>query len=115
MSLLAIAIVAKARERAVTKRLIAEKFTFTRIGSTGGFLRKRSATLMIGLPEPKRLDDLKAIFSKSGKERSALVSGADSATLGQETGSVEVPLGAARLTVGGTTLFVVRLEELDQY
>ncbi|MFO0704691.1 MAG: cyclic-di-AMP receptor [Candidatus Andersenbacteria bacterium] len=115
MALLAIAIVDHTREGAVRKRLVAQEFVFTRLGSSGGFLRKRSATLLIGLPNEKRLADLKKILGSAGKERSALVSGTDISSLGQETGQVDVPVGAARLTLGGTTLFVVRLQELERY
>jgi uncharacterized protein YaaQ len=115
MSLLAIAIVSRNRERAVSKRLVENKFTFTRVGSTGGFLRKRSATLLIGLSDEQRLAELKKILSTAGKERSALVSANDVSSLGQETGQVDVPVGAARLTMGGSALFVVSLKEFERY
>ena len=115
MSLLAIAIVSHNRERAVSKQLVEQRFVFTRLGSSGGFLRKRSATLLIGLHKEERLQELKKIFESVGKGRSALVSGGETSPLGQETGSIDVPLGAARISMGGTTLFVVRLEDLQSY
>jgi len=99
----------------VSKELVANKFLFTRLGSSGGFLKKRSATLIIGLNDETRLAELKKIFTSVGQGRSALVSGGETNPLGQETGAVDIPLGAARLTMGGTTLFIVRLEHLESY
>ncbi|MFH0830471.1 MAG: cyclic-di-AMP receptor [Parcubacteria group bacterium] len=114
MAQLAIVIVNHDRERALSKKLVEQKFVFTRLGSTGGFLRKRSATLLIGLQDPARLTLLKNLIKGSSEQREALVS-ADDATLGSETGSLEVPLGAAQVITGGATLFVVNLEELTRY
>lgn len=114
MALLAIIVVSHDREKTLAKRLVEEKFVFTRVGSTGGFLRKRSATLFVGLKDDRRLEALKKLTQSSGGERQSLVS-AGVGELGTETGGVEVPLGAAQVTTGGTTLFVVKLEDLQRY
>ncbi|MBN1440631.1 MAG: cyclic-di-AMP receptor [Anaerolineales bacterium] len=62
---------------ALTDRLTERGFRFTRIASTGGFLRKGNVTLLIGIPEDK-LEEIVEIFrrtccpAESGQNRAIL-------------------------------------------
>lgn len=115
MALLTIIIINRDIERNFTKEILDEKFIFTRLGSTGGFLRKKSATLLIGLKDEKRLNLLKNILEKIARKRSSYISADSGRTLSSETGLPDLPLGAAPLIIGGATLFVIETKELVRY
>lgn len=50
---LLIAVIRDSDDPALSEKLTEGGFRFTRVASTGGFLRKGNVTLLIGLPEDK--------------------------------------------------------------
>jgi len=50
---LILAVIRDVDDSPLTERLTRDGFRFTRMASTGGFLRKGNVTLLIGLPEEK--------------------------------------------------------------
>jgi uncharacterized protein YaaQ len=101
-------------ERQATRELVAKKFVFTRIGSTGGFLRKKNVTLLVGLAD-NRVNELITLLKKITPETDALIPADSGSMLGAEAGAPEVPLGAAPLRVGGATLFIVPVEQTVRF
>ncbi len=109
-SKLAIIIANRDVERTLTNALLAEKFFLTRIGSRGGFLRKKNITLLLGLAE-ERVEKLLSIVTTVGSEKNSLVSADTEAPLATEAGLPELPLGAAALRTGGATVFILAVEK----
>ena len=114
MQKLAIIIVNRDIEKAVSAQLIAEKFVFTRLGSSGGFLRKKNSTLLIGLSE-ERIEKLTALLKAVASERSTLIPATGGSPLSAESGiPSELPLGAAPITMGGATLFIIPVDRVER-
>ena len=111
MNKLALIIVNRDIEKSFTKKLVEDKFVFTRIGSTGGFLKKKNVTLLIGLEED-RVPRLIEVLKCCGNERETLIGSDSGVTLSDEAGAPGVPLGAAPLHVGGATLFILPVEKI---
>jgi uncharacterized protein YaaQ len=61
---LLIAVIRDIDDNPLTERLTRDGYRFTRMASTGGFLRKGNVTLLIGLPEEK-IDGVVAIFRQT--------------------------------------------------
>jgi uncharacterized protein YaaQ len=61
---LILAVIRDVDDPSLTERLTERGFRFTRIASTGGFLRKGNVTLLIGLPQEK-VDEAVAIFRQT--------------------------------------------------
>ena len=74
---LLIAVIRDADDPALSEKLTEGGFRFTRVASTGGFLRKGNVTLLIGLPEDK-IDAAIDVFrrtcspAESGRNRAIL-------------------------------------------
>jgi len=61
---LIIAVIRDVDDPALTEKLTERGFRFTRMASTGGFLRKGNVTLLIGLPDDK-VEDVVEIFRQT--------------------------------------------------
>jgi uncharacterized protein YaaQ len=61
---LIIAVIRDVDDAPLTERLTKDGFRFTRMASTGGFLRKGNVTLLIGIPEEK-IEDVVLIFRET--------------------------------------------------
>jgi uncharacterized protein YaaQ len=61
---LIIAVIRDMDDPPLTARLTQEGFRFTRMASTGGFLRKGNVTLLIGLPQEK-IEEAVEIFRQT--------------------------------------------------
>jgi uncharacterized protein YaaQ len=61
---LIIAVIRDVDDQTLTERLSDRGFRFTRMASTGGFLRKGNVTLLIGLPQEK-VDEAVEIFRQT--------------------------------------------------
>lgn len=107
---LAIIIANRNIERTLTDKLLAEKFVLTRIGSTGGFLRKKNITLLLGLAE-ERIDKLLSIVTSIASEKNSLISADAETPLATEAGLPDLPLGAAAVRTGGATVFILPVEK----
>jgi uncharacterized protein YaaQ len=74
---LIIAVIRDVDDPAISEQLTEGGFRFTRVASTGGFLRKGNVTLLIGLPEDK-VDAAIDVFrrtccpAESGRNRAIL-------------------------------------------
>ncbi len=85
------------------------KFGVTRIGSTGGFLREGNTTLLIGV-EDTQVADVIALLQRTSQRRTRVL---------------PVPIGAtpngnalynyAEVTVGGAAMFVLDVDQFEQY
>ena len=101
------AIVNKEDAKSVTRALIEEGFSITRLSTTGGFLMAGNMTLLIGT-EDERVDDCIKVISRCCKQRTEIVPGTASIGVGLETA---MPI---EVTVGGATIFVTNVERFEK-
>ncbi|HHZ18356.1 MAG TPA: transcriptional regulator [Acholeplasmataceae bacterium] len=100
---LIIAIVSNEDCSLLMKALVNHKYFVTKLSSSGGFLKKGNATLMIGA-KPEDIDDIIKIISDYSKTRKEMVP----ASIISEFGTM--PSIPFEVTVGGATLFIVDVE-----
>jgi len=101
---LIIAIVSNEDCTLLMKALIKHKYFVTKLSSSGGFLKKGNATLMIGAKDDE-VDDIIGIISDYSKTRKELVP----ASIINDFGAM--PSLPFEVTVGGATLFIVDVEK----
>ncbi len=91
----------------VVKSLIDANYAVTKLSTSGGFLRKKNVTLMIGVEDELVDNVIKVIeeFSKSRKETVPFVNPGD-------TGMYPITTQMTQVLVGGATVFVV---DVDKY
>ncbi|GAB4452970.1 MAG: cyclic-di-AMP receptor [Armatimonadaceae bacterium] len=89
----------------ITESLLRNNFKFTKIGSTGGFLREGNVTLLLGVDD-RRLDECLAIIGEASKTRKQFVN-----VLPPDAGPVGtfVP-SPVEVEVGGAIAFVLPVE-----
>ena len=103
------AIVRKEDEGFVIERLNKEKISVTKLSSTGGFLRKGNATLMIGTEDENVDTVLKVIKEECSRRKEVLINPTYSAgTKGPVLGYAAPP---GTIDVGGATVFIVNVEQ----
>jgi uncharacterized protein YaaQ len=95
-------------EESVCNALLKEEFRFTRVGSTGGFLRQGNTTLLIGV-EADRLSKAVEVLSENSERRMRYVPMA----------SGTMPNGLTlynyvEVEVGGATIFTLDVEHFEQ-
>jgi len=94
----------------ITEALLRNGFKFTKIGSTGGFLREGNITLLIGVEEndAQRVID---VISESCKQREQFVNvlPPDAAPSG---GFMPSPV---KVLVGGAVCFVMDVERFERF
>ena len=83
-----------------------EGFKVTKLASTGGFLRAGNTTLLCGA-EDDRVEELISIIEKKCKSRKQITS-INSAHLSTAENFVPYPV---EVTVGGATVFVLKIDE----
>lgn len=90
--------------------LIHDGFKFTIIGSTGGFLREGSTTLLIGVPESDVANVLKIVRHRCmAREQLVNVMPLEAAPAGAFLGDpVKVP-------VGGGVAFVLDVDQFERF
>ncbi len=110
MNKLVIIIANRDIEKKVSKALLENKFRFTRVGSTGGYLRKKNFTLFVGI-NTEKVDKLIEIVKKVASEKGSFIGSDSGSNLSTEAGMPNLPLGAAPIKVGGATIFVVPVEQ----
>ena len=85
-------------------------FRFTKIGSTGGFLREGNVTMLIGA-EPEEIDRILAILAESSRTREQYVN-----VLPPEATPVGTFLtNPIKVQVGGAIAFVLDVERFERY
>jgi len=77
------------------------------LASTGGYLGRRNATLMIGLPQEREADVLKAL-QDTCRQRVEYM------TLPLEGSAMPMPAPVA-VTVGGATVFALPVERFEEF
>ncbi len=94
----------------ITETLLRNGFQFTKIGSTGGFLREGNVTLLIGV-ESKDLDRLLEIIGDSCKTREQFVNvlPPDAAPVGTFMPS------PVKVLVGGAIVWVLDVERFEKF
>jgi len=95
---LIIAIIAEDDVKEVTKKLNEQKIQFTRLSTSGGFLKKGNVTLLIGSEKPDEVIELLKELCKKREEYVPIM--LDSLS----------PM-VAPIEVGGATIFVLDVEK----
>ncbi len=94
----------------ITEALLRNGFKFTKIGSTGGFLREGNVTLLIGVEESE-LDKVLTVIGESCKTREQFVNvlPPDAAPVGAFMPS------PVKVLVGGAVAFVLNVERFERF
>ena len=101
------AIVSNDDSSRVSKELTKNRFSVTRLPTTGGFLRAPNTTFLIGTDDDK-VDEVISIIGKHSKKRTQMVPSSASYGVGMYTSfPVEVQ-------VGGATIFVTNIERFEK-
>ncbi len=107
---LVITIVHDRDKNRIAEALLRNGFKFTKIGSTGGFLREGNVTLLIGV-EDKELDKLMQVIGEGCKTREQFVNvlPPDAAPVGTFMPS------PVKVLVGGAVVWVVNVERFERF
>ena len=82
-------------------------FTVAKLPSVGGFLGRRNATLLVGLPEQKREQAVEAL-NKTCRQRIEYIA--------VPLESAPLPLPAPTpITIGGATVFAMEVEYYEEF
>ena len=94
----------------ITQALLRNDFKFTKIGSTGGFLREGNITLLIGVDE-KDVEKVLRVIGENCNTREQFVNvlPPDAAPVGTFMPS------PVKVLVGGAVSFVVDVERFERY
>ena len=87
-------------------------FFATVLSSSGGFLKKRSVTLMIGVDVDK-LDQALGILKQCAGKRDQMAYSDMAMTSGGPNPSI--PMVPVQMSVGGTVIFVLDLDDIIKY
>lgn len=85
-------------------------FFATVLSSTGGFLKKRSMTLMIGVEESKVEQALGILKQCAGRRQQMSYS-----DLSMSTGGASIPMMPVQMSVGGVVTFVLDLDDMKKF
>ena len=109
---LIIAIVHDRNKQRLTDALVAESISYTKLGSTGGFLRQGNATLLIAV-ESEQVDQILTVIRTSCKsaERFVPVAADPASALSHYAPSMG---GVVRDAGGGAVAFVLNIEEFHR-
>ena len=101
------AIVSNDDSSRVSKERTKNRFSVTRLATTGGFLMAGNTTFLIGTDDDK-VDEVISIIGKHSKKRTQMVPSSASYGVGMYTSfPVEVQ-------VGGATIFVTNIERFEK-
>ncbi len=107
---LVIAVVHDRDRSKITEGLLRNGFKFTKIGSTGGFLREGNVTLLIGVEE-RDVDRVLGIIGESCRTREQCVN-----VLPPDAGPVGTFIPSpVKVLVGGAITFVVDVERFERF
>lgn len=94
----------------ISEMLVRSNFKFTKLASTGGFLREGNVTFLIGIEEA-RLDELMNLIKDSCQTREQYA-----AFIPPDAGPVGVFMpSAVKVLVGGAVTFVVDAERFERF
>lgn len=91
----------------VIQQLMKEKYSVTKLSTTGGFLRVGNVTILIGINED-RVQDVIDIISRYSKSRKQIIPTA------VEAGINFYPTMPVEVAVGGATIFVLKVERFEK-
>lgn len=103
------AIVRKEDEGFVIERLNKEKISVTKLSSTGGFLRKGNATLMIGTEDEQVDTVLQIMKEECSRRQEVMISPTYSAS--SRDSVMGYPSSQITVEAGGATVFIVNVEQ----
>jgi uncharacterized protein YaaQ len=107
---LVVAVIHDRDQKRTSDSLLKAGFKFTKIASTGGFLREGNVTMLIGA-EKEELDPLLEILSESSRTREQYVN-----VLPPEATPVGTFLtNPVKVQVGGVIAFVLDVERFERY
>ena len=101
------AIVSNDDSSKVSKELTKNRFSVTKLATTGGFLMAGNTTFIIGT-EDERVDEAIEIIGKHSKKRTQMVPSSASYGVGMYT---SFPVD---VQVGGATIFVMNVERFEK-
>lgn len=101
------AIVRSEDEKPLNRALVEKEFSVTHISSSGGFLRRGNATLMIGVEEARLQEALDVIKGASHKKTEL--------TASFSPAGVEAAPMPVAVSVGGATVFVVDIAGFHKF
>jgi len=107
---LVVAIVQAVDARGLLDALMAEGYRATKISTTGGFLVRGNATILMGVPDDQ-VDAVLAILRKHCHARRELVSPVVPLS---ETAAARRWVQPVQVEVGGTTVFVLDVERFER-
>ena len=87
-------------------------FFATILSSTGGFLKKRSVTLMIGVEESRVQNALDVLKQYAGRRRELNYSSLSMSTGGPLPAISSVPV---QVSVGGAVVFIMDLDDIQKF
>jgi uncharacterized protein YaaQ len=103
---LMIAVVQAQDAEAAEEAFLEGDFKVTRLPSTGGFLGRRNATLLIGLP-CERMEEALNILRKICRERTEYIA------VPLESAPLPIPTPTP-ITIGGATVFILEIERFEE-
>jgi len=106
---LVLAIINNDDSAAVTSALTREKFSVTKLSTTGGFLLTGNTTLLVG-SEDEQVERVEEIIKEFSKARKTMPSTDSSLGKGLQHNGIE-----PEVYVGGATIFVLSVEKMDKY
>ncbi len=94
----------------ISEALLRNNFKFTKLASTGGFLRDGNVTFLIGV-EAKRLDELINVIKDSCKTREQYAN-----FVPPDAGPIGVFMPSpVKVLVGGAVIFVMDVERFERF
>ena len=94
----------------ISEVLLKSNFKFTKLASTGGFLREGNVTFLIGV-EQRRVDELMNLISDNCKTRDQYAN-----FIPPDAGAIGVFMPSpVKVQVGGAVVFVIDVERLERF
>ena len=87
-------------------------FFATILSSTGGFLKKRSMTLMIGVEEPKVEEALKILKQCAGHRKQMTYS---NLSISAGSPNPSIPMMPVQVNAGGVVVFILDLDDIQKF
>lgn len=107
---LVITIVHDRDKNKIAETLLRNNFKFTKLASTGGFLRDGNVTFLIGV-DAKRLDELVNVIKDSCKTREQYAN-----FVPPDAGPIGVFMPSpVKVLVGGAVIFVVEVDRFERF
>ena len=96
----------------VVRDLNEHGFYVTLLNSSGGFLKKRSMTLMIGVEEPKVQSALDILKQCAGRRKQMTYSNLSMSAGGPNP---SIPMMPVQMDVGGVVVFIMDLDDIQKF